>query len=122
MHLGDGVVFFRQQSGGPEQIVDLPEQIPGIVDAADLDEGFDEPRRADVEPALESGQRKGGAIAWGVGEAPTLVLAMVVAWQWVSSDRRETTRLDRRADRDGDAELEAYNRHLAGLGRRDAED
>lgn len=64
-------------------------------------------------------QRTGGAVAWGVGELPTLVLAMVVAWQWMRSDQRETTRLDRRADRDGDEELEAYNRHLAGLGRRD---
>lgn len=62
-------------------------------------------------------QRKGGAIAWGVGEAPTLVLAMAVAWQWMRSDDRETTRRDRKVDRDGDAELDAYNRHLAELGR-----
>ena len=64
-------------------------------------------------------QRAGGAIAWGVGEAPTLVLAVAVAWQWWVSDRRETARRDRRADRDGDAELEAYNAHLADLSRRD---
>lgn len=64
-------------------------------------------------------QRTGGAIAWGVGEAPTLVLAMAVAWQWMRSDDRETRRRDRVADRDGDAELEAYNRHLADLGRED---
>lgn len=64
-------------------------------------------------------QRKGGAIAWGVGEAPTLVLAIAVAWQWMTSDRRETTRLDRRADRDDDAELAAYNARLAELSRRD---
>lgn len=64
-------------------------------------------------------QRTGGAIAWGVGEVPTLILAMVVAWQWMRSDDRETRRLDRRADRDGDAELEAYNKHLAELGRKD---
>ena len=64
-------------------------------------------------------QRAGGAIAWGVGEAPTLVLAVAVAWQWWVSDRRETARRDRRIDRDGDAELEAYNAHLADLSRRD---
>lgn len=64
-------------------------------------------------------QRTGGAIAWGVGEAPTLVLAMAVAWQWMRSDDRETRRRDRRADRDGDMELDAYNRHLAELGRTD---
>src|SRR5699024_1150259 len=63
-------------------------------------------------------QRTGGAIAWGVGEVPTLVLAVVVAWQWMRSDARESRRHDRRADRDGDAELEAYNAHLAALDRR----
>ena len=63
-------------------------------------------------------QRTGGAIAWGVGEVPTLVLAVVVAWQWMRSDARESRRNDRRADRDGDAELEAYNAHLAALDRR----
>ena len=45
------------------------------------------------------------------------MLAVAVAWQWMRSDARESTRRDRRADRDGDAELEAYNRHLAELGR-----
>lgn len=63
-------------------------------------------------------QRRGGAIAWGVGEAPTLVLAVAVAWQWMRSDDRETRRQDRRADRDGDAELAAYNARLAELNRR----
>lgn len=87
-----------------------------------LAEGFFSRLDMDWMPDPLADQRTGGAVAWGVGELPTLVLAMVVAWQWVKSDRRETTRLDRRADRDGDAELEAYNRHLAGLGRRDDED
>lgn len=64
-------------------------------------------------------QRTGGAIAWGVGEVPTLVLAVTVAWQWFKSDDKESTRRDRRVDRDGDAELAAYNAHLAGLARRD---
>jgi cytochrome c oxidase assembly factor CtaG/putative copper export protein len=58
-------------------------------------------------------QRTGGAIAWGVGEAPTLALALMVAVQWLRSDRLETSRLDRQADRDGDAELAAYNAQLA---------
>ncbi len=64
-------------------------------------------------------QRTGGAIAWGVGEAPTLVLGMIVAYQWATNDDREMRRLDRRADRDGDAELAAYNAHLAELGKQD---
>ena len=64
-------------------------------------------------------QRTGGAIAWGVGEVPTLVLAVAVAWQWFTTDTRETVRRDRRVDRDGDSELDAYNAHLAELARRD---
>lgn len=58
-------------------------------------------------------QQTGGGIAWSVGEIPTLVLAMLVVWSWSRADKRESTRLDRKADRDGDAELEAWNAMLA---------
>lgn len=64
-------------------------------------------------------QHKGGAIAWGVGEAPTLVLALMVTVQWLRQDRRETERLDRQAERDHDAELTAYNERLSHLAARD---
>lgn len=60
----------------------------------------------------------GGQIAWGVGEIPTLIVLIVIAVQWARSDERDAKRLDRQADRDGDAELAAYNEHLARLGRR----
>ncbi|HEV7171649.1 cytochrome c oxidase assembly protein [Pedococcus sp.] len=60
-------------------------------------------------------QHEAGAIAWGIGEAPTLVLTLLVAVAWVRSDRAETRRTDRQADRDGDATLVAYNAHLAQL-------
>jgi putative copper resistance protein D len=60
-------------------------------------------------------QHEAGAIAWGIGEAPTLALTLMVALAWVRTDRAETRRSDRRADRDGDAELTAYNAHLAEL-------
>ena len=60
-------------------------------------------------------QKKAGAIAWGIGEAPTLALTLMVAVAWVRSDRAETRRKDRQADRDGDAELAAYNEHLKKL-------
>lgn len=63
-------------------------------------------------------QRKGGGIAWGVGEFPTLVLALVVAVQWSRSDDREARRGDRAADRD-DSELEGYNAMLTQLGEQD---
>jgi putative copper resistance protein D len=72
-------------------------------------------------PAPLVDQHTAGEIAWGVGEAPTLVLAIIVALQWVRRDAHETKRLDRKADRDGDADLTAYNAYLAGLSRHDAE-
>jgi putative copper resistance protein D len=58
-------------------------------------------------------QQAGGGIAWSVGEIPTVVLAVLVAVMWSRSDARESKRYDRKADRDGDAELEAYNDMLA---------
>lgn len=66
-------------------------------------------------------QRTGGAVAWAIGELPALVLALVVATQWFRSDKAEGVRGDRRADRDGDAELVAYNERLARLAQLDAE-
>ncbi len=54
-----------------------------------------------------------GEIAWGVGEVPTLVLALLVAKAWVKSDSAEAARGDRQAERDGGAELAAYNQMLA---------
>jgi len=67
---------------------------------------------------LLADQRAGGAVAWGIGELPTLSLALLVTLAWWRSDRAETTRLDRQADRDDDAELKAYNAHLGSLSQR----
>jgi putative copper resistance protein D len=46
-------------------------------------------------------------------------MAIVVAVQWSRSDDREARRKDRQADRDGDAELTAYNSYLSRLPDRD---
>ena len=64
---------------------------------------------------LEAPEQLAGMIAWGIGELPTVVLAMMVTWDWLRSDTRDAKRHDRKADRDGDAELAAYNEHLARL-------
>jgi cytochrome c oxidase assembly factor CtaG/putative copper export protein len=58
-------------------------------------------------------QRIAGGIAWSVGEIPTISLAIAVVIMWRRSDGRDTVRYDRRAERDGDAELDAYNKMLA---------
>ncbi|HOY83389.1 MAG TPA: cytochrome c oxidase assembly protein [Rhodoglobus sp.] len=63
-------------------------------------------------------QQAGGGIAWSVGEIPNAILALTIVFLWSRSDARETKRLDRQADRDGDAELAEYNRMLAERGRR----
>ncbi len=65
-------------------------------------------------------QNMGGGIAWGIGELPTLALALIVAIQWSRSDDKEQKRKDRAADRSGDAELEAYNEMLRRQAMRDA--
>jgi putative copper resistance protein D len=64
--------------------------------------------------------RTAGAIAWGFGEIPTLVVAIVLGFQWAKSDEREARRMDRRADLDGDAELSAYNARLARMNAADS--
>jgi cytochrome c oxidase assembly factor CtaG/putative copper export protein len=58
-------------------------------------------------------QQTGGGIAWSVGEIPTIILAVTVAVMWSKSDAKDAKRLDRKAERDGDAELVEYNRMLA---------
>lgn len=48
-----------------------------------------------------------------------VLVALLVVRGWIQSDERTAKRLDRQADRDGDAELNAYNERLAAMnGRR----
>ncbi|WP_413463633.1 cytochrome c oxidase assembly protein [Arthrobacter sp. SO3] len=70
-------------------------------------------------PALLD-QQMGGAVAWGIGEVPTLLVAIGVAVMWSRSDERESKRTDRAADRNNDADLTAYNDMFAKLAERDA--
>ena len=58
-------------------------------------------------------QEAGGMITWGVGELPTLAMAVGVVAVWIKDDARAARRYDRAAERDHDAELEAYNAMLA---------
>ncbi len=64
-------------------------------------------------------QQAGGGIAWSVGEIPNAILALLIVFLWSRSDARESKRYDRKAERDGDAELEAYNAMLAERASRD---
>lgn len=57
----------------------------------------------------------GGQVAWGLSEIPSVIVLIAIAVQWARSDEREAKRKDRAADRDGHAELEAYNEYLSKL-------
>ncbi|SEP67994.1 cytochrome c oxidase assembly protein [Microlunatus flavus] len=65
--------------------------------------------------ALVADQQRGGAIAWGAGDLPSLALGVALLAGWLRSDRQTSRRLDRQADRDDDAELKAYNARLSAL-------
>lgn len=54
-------------------------------------------------------QQLGGSLMWGIGELPTMMVAVAVGIQWAIADGKLAKRLDRQAERDGDAELKAYN-------------
>jgi putative copper resistance protein D len=71
-------------------------------------------------PSALLDQQLGGAVTWGIGEVPTLLVAIGVAIMWSRSDERETRRTDRAADRNNDADLTAYNNMFAKLAERDA--
>lgn len=60
-----------------------------------------------------SDQQRGGEWAWGLGEIPTLLLAILVTYTWMKSDDRANKRRDRLVEREGDKELDAYNDMLA---------
>ncbi len=64
-------------------------------------------------------QHEAGEIAWGIGEIPAVAVAVMLAIRWSRDDARLAKRSDRAADRDGDAELAAYNAMLADLADRD---
>ncbi|MEE1652085.1 cytochrome c oxidase assembly protein [Brachybacterium sp. J144] len=64
---------------------------------------------------LELIQVRGGSIMWAVSEVPTLGYAILMAVQWMQSEDRRARQYDRKAERDGGAELEEYNAYLARL-------
>jgi len=67
-------------------------------------------------------QQRGGGVAWGIGELPTLSLAIVVAIMWARSDEKDAKRRDRRVDKVGDVEMDEYNQMLAKMAEQDTKD
>jgi putative membrane protein len=60
-------------------------------------------------------QTSAGGIAWAFSEIPSVIVLIALLVQWYTSEQRQARRSDRAADRDGDAELVAYNAYLASL-------
>jgi cytochrome c oxidase assembly factor CtaG len=83
-------------------------------------------------PGLMHDQQIGGGLLWAAGDLVGLLIVAALFVQWSRADSREAIRVDRRLDRaerlaaqraatdGGNAELSAYNAHLAALARRDA--
>ena len=72
----------------------------------------------DWNPDLLADQRRGGTLAWGIGELPLLAAAVLAAVRWSSADEKAARQRDRIVDDHGDTELEAYNSMLGGLSSR----
>ncbi|UNS95637.1 cytochrome c oxidase assembly protein [Streptomyces tubbatahanensis] len=62
-----------------------------------------------------SDQSAAGGIAWAFSEIPSVIVLVALVFQWYVTEQRHARRRDRRADRDGDRELAAYNAYLASL-------
>lgn len=62
-------------------------------------------------------QHLGGAIAWGAGEVPLVMVVIALVAQWARQDRRTSARSDRHADADYDDDVDAYNNMLRELAR-----
>ncbi|MDN5754819.1 MAG: bifunctional copper resistance protein CopD/cytochrome c oxidase assembly protein, partial [Micrococcaceae bacterium] len=73
----------------------------------------------DWGPTPLADQKLGAGAMWGIGEVPTLMLALGVVVTWHRSDTREAVRRDRQADRNNEADLAAYNQMFAQLKEQD---
>jgi putative membrane protein len=71
------------------------------------------PASLGIDPLTD--QSTAGAIAWAFSEVPSVIVLVALLFQWYTSEQRKARREDRAADRDGDAELVAYNAYLASL-------
>ena len=73
----------------------------------------DPPAAWGVDPLTDQGVA--GGIVWAFGELPTVLVLAIVFFSWAGSEERRGRAIDRAAERDGDAELEAYNARLRAM-------
>ncbi|MBB3159481.1 putative membrane protein [Microbacterium proteolyticum] len=60
-------------------------------------------------------QRVAGGLAWSYGEAPTLIMILIVMHRWFRHDSVRDAAASRWADAHGDPELDEYNEYLRRL-------
>lgn len=71
------------------------------------------PASWNLDPLLD--QQIAGGLAWSYGEAPTVLILIYLVHRWYGDDTRRAIQADRRAERDGDPDLDAYNDYLSKL-------
>ena len=69
-----------------------------------------------LEVGAEGGGTSVGLLTLELGEVPMFIVMTALFVQWRRSDEKDAARYDRNAERDHDAELEAYNAMLAARG------
>ncbi len=75
----------------------------------------DPPTSWGVDPVAD--QQVAGALAWSYGEAPNLIIVLILLHLWYRSDTRKARADDVRKDLEGDQDLDAYNAYLTNLAR-----
>src|SRR5215213_5792735 len=73
----------------------------------------DPPAGWDVDPLTDQGVA--GGIVWAFGELPTVLVLAIVFFSWAGSEERRGRAIDRAAERNDDAEREAYNARLRAM-------
>ena len=71
-----------------------------------------------LERRSDGRSTNGGALAWSYGEPVALIIMVVFAMRWNRDETRTNAAVDKKAARDGDVDLEAYNEFLKTLPRR----
>jgi putative membrane protein len=70
-----------------------------------------------IDPLADQGIA--GGLAWSYGEGPNVLMLIYILNRWFRDDTRKAEAADRRAARDGDPDLDAYNAYLERLRQRD---
>ena len=68
-----------------------------------------------VDPVAD--QQIAGALAWSYGEFPNLIIVLLLLHAWYRADTARATRADKKADVEGNPDLDSYNAYLEGLTR-----